>query len=396
MESSVHRLRGLLLSVALLVTAVPAAAQGVLDVPEPPRTPAEVRGRVSMPVPKGDPVPVSGVVVTLHRVGSDSSGALDSVRTGPDGRYGITYTRFGGDGAIYFATAMYRGIAYFSAPLASARVSGEDGEITVYDTTTAKVDFHVQGHHLVVSAPRPDGVRDVVEVWELSNDKAVTAVGRDSLTPVWSAPLPRGAINLVGGEGDVSRSSIADGGARAHLVAAFGPGVKQLSYSYSLPPSAFPLALPLEDLTGVLEVLVEEPLARVSGGSLAPTDAATTGGRTFKRFLGQNAPPGDTIRIDVPATTATARTSVLAVVAAVIGLAMIVALVVALRRKRADASVVAMPAPREDESLLAAIAALDARRERGDPALDAETYAAQRAELKSRLALALAASTPPR
>lgn len=350
---------------------------------------------MSTPVPDSDPVPVSGVVVTLHRVGSDSSGSVDSVRTGADGRYAIAYTRFGSEDAIYFATAMFRGIAYFSAPLSRARVSGDDGEIIVYDTTSAKVDFHVQGHHIVVSAPRPDGVRDVVEVWELSNDEPVTAVGRDSLTPVWSAPLPRGAVKLVGGEGDVSASSIADGGARANLIAAFGPGVKQLSYSYSLPPSAFPLAIPLEDLTGVLEVLLEEPLASVTGGTLAPTDAATTGGRTFKRFLAQNAPPGDTVRIEVPATSATTRTRVLAIVAGVIALAMVAALVVALRRRRGDTPVRATPGLREDESLVAAIAALDARRDRGDPALDGEAYAAQRAELKARLALALAAPKPP-
>ena len=195
---------------------------------------------------------------------------------------------------------MYRGIAYFSTPIQSARASGEEGEITVFDTTSKPVDFHVRGHHIVVSAPRPDGSRDIVEVWELSNDTTATVVGKDTLSPVWSTALPNGATNFAAGQGDVGASSIVARGDRVVLLAPFGPGVKQISYSYSVTPSLFPLTLKLEKPTSVLEVLLEEPLAQVTGGSLRATDAATTAGRTFKRFLAQDVAGGSSVHIDVP------------------------------------------------------------------------------------------------
>ena len=329
-------------------------------------------------------------MVTVHRVGQDSSGALDSARTDAQGRYTIGYTRFG-DEAVYFAAAVYSGIAYFAAPLQSARATGEQGEITVFDTTSRAVEMHVRGHHLVVSAPGPDGKRDIVEVWEISNDTTVTVVGRDSLAPVWTAPLPRGATSISGGQGDVSPSAIVKRGDRVALLASFGPGVKQISYRYSLPGSRFPLTMPLEHVTGVLEVLLEEPTAQVTGGSLRAMEAATTGGRTFKRFLAQDVAAGESVRVTVPATTATTRAWVLAILSGAMALIMAGALARALTRRGARVRQPAARAPQRTDELLDRIARLDARHERADPTLDEAQYAAERAALKTQLTDALAA-----
>ncbi len=334
-----------------------------------------------------------GLMVTLHRVGTDSSGPVDSVRTDAQGRYRLDYTRVAGDGALYFAATIFRGIAYFSAPLQSTRAQGEEGEITVFDTTSRKIDLHIRGHHIVVSAPRPDGVRDIVEVWEVSNDTSVTIVGRDSLSAVWTAPLPAGATNVVGGQGDVSADAIRARDARVELVAPFGPGVKQVSYSYALKAGDFPLVIPMEAPTSILEVLLEEPAAQVTGGALRATDAAVTSGRTFKRFLGQDVARGESVRITVPVTTAATRTLVLMVVAGVIALVMLAALARALMQR--DARAPAAVAVSSRESLLAAIAALDARHERGDATLTQDEYDLQRAALKARLAAVLAAGDAP-
>ena len=332
------------------------------------------------------------MTVTLHRVGTDSSGPVDSVRTDASGRYAMRYRRFGADDAVYFAAAVYRGIAYFSSPLLSARASGEEGEITVFDTTTHAVDFHVRGHHFVVSGPRPDGARSMVEVWELSNDTTVTVVGRDSLTPVWSATLPRGATDFAGGQGDVSPGAVEARGDRVVLHAPFGPGVKQLSYSYTLPADAFPLTLRLEKGTIVLEVLVEEPGAQVTGADLRSMAAATTGGRTFKRFLTQDAPAGSTVRITVPVTTEAARTKVLIGLACGIVVIMIAALGRALYvGRRVAVSTPSATITHGTEALISEIARLDARQERGDAPLDEGAYAENRAALKCQLADALAA-----
>ncbi len=326
----------------------------------------------------------------MHRVGRDSSGPVDSVVTDAKGRYRLDYRRFGADDAIYFAAAIYRGIAYFSAPLKSLHATGEEGEITVFDTTSGPVELHVRGHHFVVSAPRPDGARSIVEVWELSNDTTATLVQRDSTKPVWTAPLPANAADFAGGEGDVSATSMRASGGRVLLNAPFGPGVKQLSYSYSLPASSFPVTISIAQPTVVLELLVEESGAQVTGTNLRAMPAATTGGRTFKRFLAQDVPAGSVVKVTVPVTTQALRTKVLVVLAAVIGLVMLGALGRALLRTRPASRRTAPTARDTQEQLVAAIAALDGRRERGDPALDAATYAAQRAALKAQLATMLA------
>jgi hypothetical protein len=271
-------------------------------------------------------------------------------------------------------------------------VRGDDAEIVVFDTTTSPVRFTVQGHHYVIGAPRPTGLRDIVEVYEISNDTVVTAVGRDSLAAVWSAPLPRGFTNFAAASGDVAASSLQARDGRVELIAPFAPGVKQLSFTYALDAGAFPLEIALDRGNALIEVLLEEPGAQVRGASLRAQGTATTQGRTFKRFLAQNAPAGERIRIDVPSSAAAARTTVVVVLSVGLALAMIGALWVAYRR--GDGVRRVAPLPRETADALAvAIAALDARHEARDPSLTDERYAEQRAALKARLAAALAGAS---
>lgn len=330
-------------------------------------------------------------MVTLHRVGPDSAGPLDSVRTDAAGRFAIRYQRFGSDDALYFAAAVYHGIAYFTAPLHAGRVAGDDAEITVFDTTSRPIPLTIQGHHIVVSAAQPDGRRNVVEVYELSNDTTATLVGRDSLTAVWSAAVPAGALDFAAGQGDIAADALALRDDRVVLTAPFGPGVKQLSFSYALKERAFPLHVTLERQTGVLEVLLEEAGAQARGTSLRAQGTATTQGRTFKRFLAQGAPAGETVNIDVPSAAAGTRSRVLIGLAIAIVIAMLAALMRALRRAPRTRASGQPAAVRAGESLIAEIAALDVRHESGDPTLGDADYAAQRAALKAQLAGTLAA-----
>jgi len=339
---------------------------------------------------------VPGVWVTIHRVGPDSAGPLDSMRTDRYGRYRFTYRRFGDPAALYFAASVYNGIAYFSSPFRGGAVKGDDAEIVVFDTTTHPVHYTIQGHHLVIGAARPTGLRDIVEVYEVSNDTVVTAIGRDSLTPVWSAPLPKGAIGFTAGQGDVSASSLQRRGDAVVLLAPFSPGVKQLSFSYALDQRAFPWEFTLDRQNGLLEVLLEEPGASVRSPSLRSQGNATTQGRTFKRFLAQNPPAGERVRIDVPSTAFAARSTLVTAVAVGIMLAMIGALWIAYRRGRVIRPPTTRTQPEESVATLAsAIAALDARREANDPSLSSADYDAERAALKARLAAKLAAGASP-
>lgn len=398
--SSIRKLLRLTLLGAALLSAAPLRAQRDTTTAAPQAGvpvfgPSTVEGRVVRPVVTGE-VGVPDVWVTIHRVGPDSAGPLDSMRTDNYGRYKFTYKRFGDATALYFAASVYKGIAYFSAPFRGGAVKGDEAEIVVFDTTTHPIRYTIQGHHLVVGAPRPTGLRDIVEVYEVSNDTVVTAIGRDSLTPVWSAPLPKGATGFTAGQGDVSASSLQRRGDSVVLLAPFSPGVKQLSFTYSLDQRAFPIDFTLDKQIGLLEVLLEEPGAQVRSPSLRSQGNATTQGRTFKRFLAQNPPAGERVRIDVPSTAFAARSTLVTVLIVGIVLVMVVALWIAYRRGLVNRPAAARAHPEESVATLAsAIAALDARREANDPSLSSADYDAERAALKARLAAKLAGGASP-
>jgi hypothetical protein len=288
--------------------------------------PQQVDGRVEKPAGTSM-VPVAHVRVTLHRVGPDTANPIDSTRTDAAGRFRFTYHRFGSPEAIYFVSSTYDGIAYFSEPLKAAVVHGGDADITVFDTTSSPVPMSVRGRHLIVSGPSADGTRDVVEVFELSNDSGVTYVSPGAGDrPTWSAPLPLGAQQFAGGQGDVSPDAMSARDGRALVNAPFAPGVKQLSYRYSIPATAFPLRIRLDRTTQVFEVLLAEPMARLTGAGLKETNPVSLEGRTFRRFLAQDLPQGEVISVGVPGIPAGRESLFFAVLVLGIGGAMLMAL----------------------------------------------------------------------
>lgn len=294
--------------------------------------PQQVDGRVEKPDAKSM-VPVAHVAVTLHRVGPDKAAPMDSTHTDAEGRFHFAYRRFGDTAAIYFVSSTYDGIAYFSAPLQSAVVHGGDADITVFDTTSRPIPMSIRGRHLVVSAPSADGKRDIVEVFEISNDTAVTRVSPgNGEMPTWSAALPTGAQEFAGGQGDVSPETMSQQGGRALVDAPFAPGVKQLSYHYTVPASAFPLRVRLENPTSVMEVLLAEPMARLTGSGLKETNPVNVEGRNFRRFLAQDLPAGETISVGVPGMAAGRQSLYFGIVLLAVGAAMLATLALAYSR----------------------------------------------------------------
>ena len=361
-------------------------------------TPRRVAGRVVRPTPRGL-VPVRGAWVTLHRVGGDSAGPLDSARTASDGHYAFQYRPFGAESAIYFVSASYGGIAYFTPPLRGRNVSGEDAEVTVFDTSSAPTGLGVRGRHVIVAAKDSTGRRTVIEVYELSNDSSYTLVGggTNGDRPTWSTVLPAGAQNFRVGQGDVSPEAVTFDSGQALVHAPFAPGLKQLSFSYALPESRFPLSIPIGRETAVLEVLVEEPTAGASAPRLTEVNPVSVEGRNFKRFLGQDVPATGVLTVTVPrGASGSRRTALIVGLLGVLGAAMLLALArAAVRRPPGPIRVEAYPErPIADvaEGLAREIAELDAAFERDAPPGEEARLAYQRRReaLKARLTEALA------
>jgi hypothetical protein len=335
-------------------------------------------------------VTVAQAWVTLHRVATDSSGPVDSVRSDANGRYSIRYKPVGGD-AVYFASSSYGGVAYFTAPLPPADAAGDAAEITVFDTTSAPVPIHVRGRHLVVSASAVDGQRTLVEVFELSNDTTVTAVAGARGHATWSAALAPNASGFQVGQSDLSGSAVQFRDGRVLVFASISPGIRQLAFSYSVPASDFPLAVPVGEPVGVFEVLVEDAGATATGGNLAEQPQVSLEGRSFRRFLGQDVRQGATITINVGAPTGPRGSRFLLAPVVVAAAIMLIALAFALTRRR-PMRVVARAAPDDPAHLARDIAELDDAFERVSSPSDAERdeYRRRRDALKARLTQALA------
>jgi hypothetical protein len=306
-------MRGCILAMCSLAgtLASPIAAQAPLPRVTPslapntaPRAqtagPSDVRGRVVKPV-AGDVQAVAQQWVTLHRVGTDAAGPLDSVRTIADGSYHFRFMRSGAPDAIYFVSSSYGGIAYFTRPLTARVTSGEDGDVIVFDTTSRDVSLTIRGRHVIVATPTAGGMRRVTEVFELSNDSTQTRIASDT-TPagaIWQAPLPRGARAPIVGAGDIPETAVRFEGGRALVYAPFAPGLKQFVVSYSLDDDAFPLSMVTERETSVFEVLVEEPAATVRG-PLPEVESVNIEGRHFRRFVATDIAAAQRVTIGVP------------------------------------------------------------------------------------------------
>jgi hypothetical protein len=329
--------------------------------------------------------------VTLHRVGPDSSGPVDSVRTDANGRYSMRYKPAGGE-AVYFASSVFGGVAYFTAPLPPRDAVGDDGEITVFDTTSAPVPVHTRGRHLVVSASGVNGRRTLVEVFELSNDTTVTAVSGARGRATWSTALPPNGTDFQVGQGDIGNNAVQFRDGRVLVYASMSPGIRQIAFSYSVPATDFPLAIPVGDPVSVFEVLVEDPGATASGGGLAEQQSVSLEGRNFRRFLAQNVRSGEKLVINVGPPTGPRSDRVMLVPVAIGAAAMCVALAFALTRRRSARVVVRADAPADAAHLARDIAELDDAFERVGSPSDAErdAYRLRRDALKARLEAALA------
>lgn len=310
-------------SIFVLTAAVAAAQNG-----------SSVSGRVVMP--GGDSVlAVSNTWVTLHRVGTDHAGPVDSTRTASNGAYRFDYKRTGASDAIYFVSSSHDGVAYFSHPLTAGRDAGDDGEIVVFDTTSRSVPMVIRGRHFIVSRAASDGTRTVTEVFEISNDSSVTRVAPNDSPAgaVWSSIVPPSAVSPVVADGDIPAAAVQFADGRALVYAPFAPGMKQLAFHYDLPADAFPLKVPVENGAVVLEVLLEDPTATVTGARLGSVAPVTIEGHEFHRFLAQDVPPNAVAVISVPDVKKPPAMLFVAGLTLLIGGAMTITLARALRRR---------------------------------------------------------------
>ena len=267
--------------------------------------------------------------------------------------------------------------------------------LTVFDTTSGPVAIQLGARHVVIGMVQPNGRRPIVEVYDLKNDSTVTLIPRDSTKPVWTAHVSPAAVDFqLNASGDLAPDAIVRRGPTVSLFVPLSPGLRQMAFNYELASKDFPLTIPLERPTGVFELMVQEPTARVTGAALREMAPVSAEGRVFRRFLAQDLPANAVISIDMPRLIGAEREKVYAGVGFSMLMVMLLALVYASRSKLPRfARRRTVPAESASRVLVRRIASLDAEHERTSSADDATraAYESQRAALKAELAQVMAA-----
>jgi hypothetical protein len=335
--------------------------------------------------------PLAGAWVVLHRVGRGSAGPLDSMRSDARGRYAFQY-RTTADSAVYFASSMHNGVAYFTPPFAGVNVTGDEAEIVVFDTSSAGAGPQSRGRHIVVFSSTDKTVRRVSEVLWLENTSAATRVASRS-GPAWRGQIPAVAsVPRIDG-GNFPPDAVRFAAGVVELYAPISPGLHQIHFSYDVPVKAFPLAMLVGDSTTVLEVLLEDQTGSVRHAAFATEDPVTVEGRTFRRFLAHDMPPGATVQIVIPATSRiSGRTLYIMAVIAAAGFVLLLGLMRGQGR-RAPLPSVTKDTPLQADQLASAIATLDEQFAKQKAPGDAarEAYRAKRADLNAQLTAVLEA-----
>ena len=314
--------------VALLAVAVAAPGLRAQSI--------EATGRVA--VARADGAPRAGAWVVLHEVRPGGAGGpVDSGTTDARGRYRLCVASASPE-AVYQTSITYLGIGYFSEPQRPQAGRLVFGPMVVYDTASSGPPLRIVHRLLTVARARDDGTRPVLELVELGNAAATIRIAPDTVHPVWSGSLPAGAIQFQAGAGDVSPDAVLRRGGQVEVYAPVAPGTpKQIAYGYTLPAGMRRVDVAIDAGTQRLSLLLEDTAAQIAGAPLASLGVQDLEGRRFAIHAIDSLAAASVVAILLPA----GRTSPAQLVPVVVGLAaaaLVVGLVIALRRKPSPSS----------------------------------------------------------
>ncbi len=291
----------------------------------------EATGRVALG--RADGAPRSGAWVVLHEVRPGGAGGpVDSGTTDARGRYRLRVASASPE-AVYQTSTTHLGIGYFSEPQRPQAGRLVFGPMVVYDTASSGPPLRIVHRLLTVARARDDGTRPVLELVELENAAATIRIAPDTVDPVWTGSLPAGAIQFQAGAGDVSPDAVRRREGQVEVYAPVAPGApKQIAYGYTLPAGTRRVDVPIDAGTQRLSLLLEDTAAQIAGVPLASLGVQDIEDRRFAIYALDSLASATVVAILLPA----GRTSPAQLVPIVVGLAaaaLVVGLVVALRRK---------------------------------------------------------------
>ena len=276
--------------------------------------------------------PLGNTWVVLHRITRDGGAPIDSVRSDARGRYRIELQRPDSTG-VYVVSAWYDSLAYFSSPVNVDHPAAHADDIITYATTANAPPIKLARRLATIAHPGQDGTREILEILELENTGQTARITRDTLVPTWAGRVPERGGQFRGGQGDISPDAMLFRHDSVVVLAPIPPGpMKQLSYAYSLAADTRTFAIPIDQETTELNLLVEDTAAAVTAPKLERLGVQELEQRRFAAYRAGPLKAGDRVEIQLPAGKFRAQ----AVVPYLIGLlaaGMVVALVWALKKK---------------------------------------------------------------
>jgi hypothetical protein len=236
----------------------------------------------------------AGVPVTLHRVTTDSSGAIAAAVSDAAGRFRLALPSSAPDAfTVFFATAEFHGVRYFGPPVhpgdtLSAYV------VEVHDTTSvpAPAEAVQLARRDVVLISEAQGGWEVNEILRLRNPGSRTLLPRDGVS-VWEMTLPPEVVAFEVAEGELGPSAVSRFGSRVLLTSPLVPGTQELLLRYRVPFARGGLHLAVEQPTEEMNVLIREPAPRLAVAGLREASALEAEGERFLRFTGQKLRAGE-------------------------------------------------------------------------------------------------------
>jgi hypothetical protein len=269
--------------------------------------------------------------VVLHAITPERQGPVDSLTAGADGRFRLHAPL--DTAATYLVTAQWDGVAYFARPLTAAEVrEGAVVIVAVADTSSAQ-PVALLTRHLVVAAPEEPGLRQVMEVIALRNPGPATRSAPDSLAAAYSLPLPAGATDLTGVEGDFSLRAVRLADGRLDILAPIPPGESRLLITYHLEGGSS--ALRFDTPADSIEVWLEEAAARVEGPGLRRLPVEDVGGGAVLAGWGAvGLPAGTAVILRFPGSATPGSRWLLPALVAIVGIGLALATARALAHRK--------------------------------------------------------------
>jgi hypothetical protein len=246
--------------------------------------------------------------VVLHAITPERQGPVDSLTAGADGRFRLHAPL--DTAATYLVTAQWDGVAYFARPLTAAEVrEGAVVIVAVADTSSAQ-PVALLTRHLVVAAPEEPGLRQV-----------------------YSLPLPAGATDLTGVEGDFSLRAVRLADGRLDILAPIPPGESRLLVTYHLEGGSS--ALRFDTPADSIEVWLEEAAARVEGPGLRRLPVEDVGGGAVLAGWGAvGLPAGTAVILRFPGSATPGSRWLLPALVAIVGIGLALATARALAHRK--------------------------------------------------------------